>query len=858
MAQINGTLELDGSTLTFRFGGANETVVSAGTPSSAITLSLPTEGSSTFATRTLAETLTNKTLTSAIAQDLQVKSSTGTGNTVTVKPSDTQVVGSSLLLDIQGGTSRTLAMGANISVTGGNMQVGAALTTAGAVNIGSTLTTVGAFSTSAAFSTAGVVSIGAAFTTVGAFSTSNAVTIAGALTTTGGALTFNANAGGSTLTLSSGTLTLSYTTGDTFTVPSGGGTAVLLAGTQTITGTKIFQSLQLNNASRTITLQTDGSATDTAVMTLRPTAASVVLSVQNPTLTFSGTGDLTFASPATARVVNIPTTFASGDEIVGRTSAQTLTAKTLTAPLITTNGSIDVTGAGTLTIAASMGANDLTLGGASSTVVIPGNLTVNGTTTTISTTNLDVEDAEISLNVGGSPATPADGVAGIRIDTALTNDPRIDYHSGVTSGWRIDKGGASPSPQEVLVAGLSQTLTGIKTFNQAAGGAVKIENGVNAVTLQVGANGASRTLTLTPTANVELVLANTFKSTGVSTSLELASAYVGAPIARIPVNWSAGDDTLIGANTAATLASKILTTPTIQAGADSYVLSAVTGASGTIRFHPNAGTRDLTLSGNLTLAANFITSGANSLTLTTTASTNVTLPATGTLATLAGTETFSAKTLTTLTTGLADTINASGDIATPSASLARITTGSSITGIDQPGSDNRWLVLINDSAGTVTVTNSNAANNDIITGTGANIAMADQSSLFLVYDQTEDRWRVVGGSGSGGSGWTQTAVKTGAYTASNNEEVPVDTNAGVVTIELPASPSAGYRVRVVDWRFTAGTNNITVTNNATPGTNLINGSLSDYIMNVNGAIAEFVFMDAGSETVGWRVFKYAV
>jgi hypothetical protein len=56
--------------------------------------------------------------------------------------------------------------------------------------------------------------------------------------------------------------------------------------------------------------------------------------------------------------------------------------------------------------------------------------------------------------------------------------------------------------------------------------------------------------------------------------------------------------------------------------------------------------RTVTLSGNLNIAANFTTSGANALTLTTTGSTGVTLPTTGTLATLAGTETLTNKTLT--------------------------------------------------------------------------------------------------------------------------------------------------------------------------------------------------------------------
>lgn len=69
----------------------------------------------------------------------------------------------------------------------------------------------------------------------------------------------------------------------------------------------------------------------------------------------------------------------------------------------------------------------------------------------------------------------------------------------------------------------------------------------------------------------------------------------------------------------------------------------------------NDANRTLNLGGNLTTASSFTTSGANALTLTTTAPTNVTLPASGTLATLAGVETLSNKTLVTPKVGTAST-----------------------------------------------------------------------------------------------------------------------------------------------------------------------------------------------------------
>ena len=67
-------------------------------------------------------------------------------------------------------------------------------------------------------------------------------------------------------------------------------------------------------------------------------------------------------------------------------------------------------------------------------------------------------------------------------------------------------------------------------------------------------------------------------------------------------------------------------------------------ANRTLTLDVDDGARTIRLGGNLTLAANFITSGANSLTLTTTGTTSVTLPTTGTLATLAGAEALSGKT----------------------------------------------------------------------------------------------------------------------------------------------------------------------------------------------------------------------
>jgi hypothetical protein len=114
-----------------------------------------------------------------------------------------------------------------------------------------------------------------------------------------------------------------------------------------------------------------------------------------------------------------------------------------------------------------------------------------------------------------------------------------------------------------------------------------------------------------------------------------------------------------------TFTSPVLTTPDVNGGtADSLtslsvrdtsaaydvtiaaVSSVALDAARTLTLDMVNAARSIKLAGNIDVAANFTTSGANALTLTTTGITNVTLPTTGTLATLGGTETLTGKTLT--------------------------------------------------------------------------------------------------------------------------------------------------------------------------------------------------------------------
>jgi len=90
--------------------------------------------------------------------------------------------------------------------------------------------------------------------------------------------------------------------------------------------------------------------------------------------------------------------------------------------------------------------------------------------------------------------------------------------------------------------------------------------------------------------------------------------------------------------------------------------------------------------------------------------------------------------------------------------------------------------------------------------------------------------------------------KSGAYTASDGDNLFVDTSGGAVTITLPASPSIGNQVKIIDSHGTAATNNITVGRNSQK----IQGTAADLTISTNRAGISLVFYDSDN---GW-LLKY--
>ena len=167
---------------------------------------------------------------------------------------------------------------------------------------------------------------------------------------------------------------------------------------------------------------------------------------------------------------------------------------------------LDVASAGNLTILDTVGANTLTIGAGNTTVTIAGNLTVSGTTTTVSSNIVTIGDALILLNSdeSGTPShdsgyiiergssanvgfiwdESADECATINTDSvgAETGNVTIDSYAGLQVG--------AFTASSVSVGGVAAvTLTGTQTLTNKTLTAPTINGGtVNTITALTVAN----------------------------------------------------------------------------------------------------------------------------------------------------------------------------------------------------------------------------------------------------------------------------------------------------------------------------------------------------------------------------------
>jgi hypothetical protein len=85
------------------------------------------------------------------------------------------------------------------------------------------------------------------------------------------------------------------------------------------------------------------------------------------------------------------------------------------------------------------------------------------------------------------------------------------------------------------------------------------------------------------------------------------------------------------------------------------------------------------------------------------------------------------------------------------------------------------------------------------------------------------------------------------YTATARDLVLADTSGGAFTVNLPATPSAGDRVVMLDSKESWSSNNLTIGRN---GSN-IDGAASDYTADGSSNTIELIY--SGDATVGWVV-----
>ena len=181
--------------------------------------------------------------------------------------------------------------------------------------------------------------------------------------------------------------------------------------------------------------------------------------------------------------------------------------------------------------------------------------------------------------------------------------------------------------------------------------------------------------------------------------------------------------------------------------------------------------------------------------------------------------------------------------------------------LDTNGNELFLLTATGSAVNELTYANAATGNKPAFTATGGdtNIGVSIQPKgsgtvtidalTFPAADGSANQILTTNGSGvlsfvdnSGGTDWQ--AIKTSTYTAAAGQGVFANTTGGAFTVNLPASPSLGDEVTIVDYAGTFDTNNLTVGRNSQP----IMGTAADLTVSIERAGLTLAYVDS---TQGW-------
>ena len=302
----------------------------------------------------------------------------------------------------------------------------------------------------------------------------------------------------------------------------------------------------------------------------------------------SGTGT---GSPVRATAPTFATSIDGGATFGAFASSTTLTIGSTGTGTSATNISTGaVTTGGTKTInigtgGAAGGTTNVTLGSSSgtSTVTINGDLTITGTTTTVNTTTLDVQDKNITVGKGNTTDAGADG-AGITADA--TSAKTFQYDNTNTS-WTSSENMNIVTGKTYKIAGtnvLSASALGSGVTSSSLTSLGTITTGVwNGTDIGLADGGTNASLTAVNGGIVYSGASAMAISAAGTSGQVLTSAGAAAP------TWTSQSSLSVGSATTATTATNVgLTEATSSDSTDLYPTFVASGASGALKIDATA------------------------------------------------------------------------------------------------------------------------------------------------------------------------------------------------------------------------------------------------------------------------------